>query len=277
MPITSGNTQKATGPEAITLSTGITNFQNLNSYTYDLKMGMTIKTSGNQTGSVVMQTTSNGGADKSAKTMVMKIMMNATLEGADDPNGNTTTPQSESQNYDLYELGDTAYTRTAAADTGEKWSKYSIADPDKAFSIDVVKQQMRILDSPTDIQNEGSETINGSDCYKLSVIPDMDAVVNYLNSQQSGTDYSQILDFKDALKSCSILCWVGKDNNLLMRVSISINVEYSLQQVGFSTNPDDQATTDIVMDLTMNNINEPFSVTLPPEANSAADQGSITL
>jgi hypothetical protein len=260
---------RSMNPEEEFLAKGLSNFENTNSYKFDLSLDISMNITAQKSGIIVMKTLSSGGFDKSTKEMEMKMSMAMRGESSEAEDS-----FSQNASYDLYMSHDWAYLRTETPELGEQWEKYSVSNLDDAFNVDIVEQQTAMLDSPSKIEIIGSEIVNGFDCFIFSVVPDKAALAKYLNEQQaSGTNFNSLLDYNDVLKSYTILCYIGKDSNLLMRITYDIQMEYTNAQAGIYSSSG-KTSMILFMDMNIHNLNQPFSVTLPPEAETATITGS---
>ncbi|AQX74130.1 hypothetical protein B1772_00815 [Dehalococcoides mccartyi] len=122
-------------------------------------------------------------------------------------------------------------------------------------------QQNNYLFSKSSITVDGSETINGTSCWKVTITPDLTELIKYLNEQQAIEDPSAITNPADNLKNIKLTAWVAKDTSYVIKMNMSMDMLIEAQ------------TLSMVMSTTITNINQPVSITLPPEAVNAIQVG----
>jgi hypothetical protein len=122
-------------------------------------------------------------------------------------------------------------------------------------------QQNNYLFSKSSITVDGSETINGTSCWKVTITPDLTELIKYLNEQQAIEDPSAITNPADSLKNIKLTAWVAKDTSYVIKMNLSMDMLIEAQ------------TLSMVMSTTITNINQPVSITLPPEAVNAIQVG----
>ncbi|WP_041228753.1 MULTISPECIES: DUF6612 family protein [Dehalococcoides] len=122
-------------------------------------------------------------------------------------------------------------------------------------------QQNNYLFSKSSITVDGSETINGTSCWKVTITPDLTELIKYLNEQQAIEDPSAITNPADSLKNIKLTAWVAKDTSYVIKMNLSMDMLIEAQ------------TLSMVMSTTITNINQPVSITLPPEAVNAIQIG----
>jgi hypothetical protein len=129
----------------------------------------------------------------------------------------------------------------------EIWEERNIAD-----------QQMSLVEGFLDAKYVGMENIGGFNCYKIDIDPNWDAIFNAADiSETEGVSNEEMIDM---IKETSCITWIAEN-------------DYFPIQVFFSMTMDMQFLGDMTMDMTMtvSNINQPVTVTLPVTAKSATE------
>jgi hypothetical protein len=133
---------------------------------------------------------------------------------------------------------------------------------------------MQPLESPAKVEYLRTETVDGVDCYVLSVSPNPEQLVKWLNEQNvnSGSlDWQDLVSNTDAFSNFSLLYYVAKDSNLIMRMVTDMTIELSAAEAGASDTDFDNIQMNVKMDMKLFDHNQAFSVTLPDEAASATE------
>jgi hypothetical protein len=271
-------------PEEQIVADAMSYFEELNSYTFDVVLGMTmVMTSGNQTGSMVIKSNYGGGVDLAAKNMQLLLDMSMTSETPmddfysenDTDRSQTMIYDSQNMSLDMYVLEDWVYMRTESDTEPETWIKSPTTNMDDAFNLDLVKQQTVMLDSPSKIEFLRSEIVDGINCDVYSVTPDKAALERYLNKQTGATGLNTV-DYGDMLKSLSYICYIAKDTNLLERISLNLVLEMTEENAGPSMDWYDKLVMTMTMDMNVGGHGQPFNLTLPDEAADAIEQTDNT-
>ncbi len=261
----------------------MTAFESLNSYTYDMALDMTMSAmQGTENARMVSTSIYTGGIDIDANEMAMLMDAAMTLETplpvTSSANDSSPSPKTktDSQNVsiEVYLVDNWAYLRTETTGENVTWVKKQISEVDPYFNVDFLKQQTVMLDSPSKIEQIRSETINGTDCHVFSVVPDKNAFVRYLSSQNIGNEALKGIDYEDILRSFSYYCYVTKDTSQLLKLDLKMILRMDNENMG--KEDIENQTVMMFFDMSMNigNHNQPFSVVLPDGAINAEESGS---
>jgi hypothetical protein len=210
------------------------------SYTHSMEMNMNMEATGGSTaGTASMSMGSNGVTDVASKQMQMNldISMNQDVPGMEG---------SLEYKAEIYALKDWIY------------MKLDIAGMENDTQIEYIK----------------SETIDGSDCYVLKIVPNLAAMKEWLNSQQltSGSfELSQIENLEDIFKKLSYNVWIAKDTKLIKKMNVQMTAVFSATQLSIEESELDQMTMDVEIKMTLTHYNDPVSITLPDEAENATE------
>jgi len=168
--------------EAI-LDESIANQESINTYRFDVDMDMiTDVVGGYEAGKMTISTKSNGAANLASNQMQMNMEMTMVLEGFEEQNG------SQDLTYDMYVYPDYTYMRMEVPGMGEQWMKMATTeDLQVDLNTNMVDQQLGPLESAIEIELLWYEDVDGEECYVLSIVPDMEVLMQWVAQQQSST------------------------------------------------------------------------------------------
>ncbi|APV44947.1 hypothetical protein Dform_01626 [Dehalogenimonas formicexedens] len=112
----------------------------------------------------------------------------------------------------------------------------------------------------------GTEVINGVQCYKLKINPNMTSLMDYLSAIPTGGDLADIgiCNAAQAFKQLDVTIWVSTANYLPAKMDMAMSIAMDSQ--GQSMN------ITMALSQTFNRVNQPVTITLP-----AAAQNAVTL
>jgi hypothetical protein len=255
------------------LADSIANQEGINTYRFDMDMDMiTDVVGGYEASKMSIFTKSNGATNLVSNQMQMNMEMSMDLEGFGEESG------SQDLIYDIYMYSDWTYMRMEVPGMGEQWIKMQTTeDMQESFNTNMVDQQIGPLESALELELLRYEDVDGDECYVLSLVPDMEDFMEWVAQQQGSTqdvDWDEIGMVTDAFKKLDYVCYITKDTRMLMRIVLEMEMEFTPEQAGASASAFDTMTMIINMDMKMFNINEPFSVDLPGEAEDAMEVSS---
>jgi hypothetical protein len=220
-------------------------------------------TGGSQPGKMTMHQVMSGSVDNIAKKMLitMNVNMDIPYQGKQDVKA------------DMYAVDGWIYMKYTMAAAGEQWMKMKLTD-------DIWKEQSGVSNMAEFLQSakgatlEGSEKVNGIDCYILKVVPDTNILAGWvkdqLQSTQAELDLSQT-DMTKTFKQISIKEWIAKDSKMLMQEQMALVTEMTPEEMGTPAGSFDKMVMDINMSMNYSNFDQPVSVVIPPEAKDAQD------
>ena len=140
---------------------------------------------------------------------------------------------------------------------------------------DQVSQLTALMKTAITSTLQGSETVNGIDCYALKVDPDMTALWKWLSSQQggsltSGIDFSKV-DISKIIKDFGLKYWVAKKGYQIVKVEAQINMNIDASDLGADFGASGSMTMLMNMDMTLSEFNKAVSIVLPAEAQNAKE------
>ena len=241
------------------------NQTNLNFYKFNMAMDMITDVIGAESGKMTVLTTSNGAANLASNQLQMQMEMDMSMEGLGYEGG------SQSLTYDVYQMTDWIYMRMEVPGMGEQWVKMPVSE-DLNEQLDLVDQQLEPLESAVEIELLEYANVDGEECYVLSLIPDMDKLMDWLEEQQGATqdiDWGDIADVSDVFDRLEYTYYITKDSKLPKRLIVNMILELTPEQAGIYDNSFDQMIINISMDMTLYDFDEPFSIVLPDGAENA--------
>jgi hypothetical protein len=195
--------------------------------------------------------------------------MSINMEGFAEQNG------SQDFTYDVYMYPDWVYARMEVPGMGEQWMKMPTTEElEVSFNTDTVNQQTELLESALELTLLRYEDVDGEECYVISVVPDMAEFMGWVSQQQGSTqdiDWDQMSMIADIYKRFEYTCYITKDTNMLKRIVVEMEMEFTPEQAGVSSSEFDTMTMIMNMDMKVYDYNVPFSIDLPEEAEDAIE------
>jgi hypothetical protein len=162
----------------------------------------------------------------------------------------------------LYIISDTLYMKVNSADSGldpNTWYKELMpaADQQAMWASQDVGDQFQILLDAAVLQIVGNETINGVQCYKLKITPNIDKFMAYLAASGSDLADMGIANPAQAFKQLDVTFWVDKSSYVPAKMDMTIGVDAQ------------GMTITMTMAMTFEKVNQPVDITLPAAALAA--------
>lgn len=250
------------------LSDSMLAVKNATSYGFSLDMSMNAEAiGGTQAGKMGMTM----GADGVADLANMAIRFGLDMSVTQDIPGEDNTPQSISA--EVYMLDNMMYMKMDVAGAGEQWIKTPVTENvTQSYDLDMVNQELTPLETATQIEFVKYETVDGSKCYVLTVVPDIATIKEWLDQQQmtSGTmDWNSLT--QDVFKELSYTVWIAQDTKLMKKLNMAMLLEMTAEQAGSNASDFDKMTLDLNMNMLMKHYNESVSIDLPDEAQNATE------
>jgi uncharacterized tellurite resistance protein B-like protein len=230
---------------------------------FDIELPMTAEVSGGGDAGVMTVDMSGTGA-MDIVNEAMQVTMNMAMD----------VPGQGSQDIDAatYIVEGWMYTGATIPGYGEQWTKMALTEQIWQQQ-DQVEQYIRLLATAVEVDYKGTETVNGIECYVFELEPNMDTLQELLAQETASgmlMDLSGI-DLAELYKELSVKEWLAKDNYQLQRTEVKIVMEMSPEDVGATSDDFDKMTIDMKMSMRFYAYNQPFSVVLPPEAETAVE------
>jgi hypothetical protein len=140
---------------------------------------------------------------------------------------------------------------------------------------DQVAQLTALMQTALDSSLQGTEIVNGTDCYVLKVNADMAALWKWLSSQQGGNltngiDFSKV-DMSKIIKDFGLKYWVAKKGYQIVKAEAQINMNIDAADLGADSGASGSMVMLMTMGMTLSDYNKAVSIVLPAEAQSAKE------
>ena len=168
----------------------------------------------------------------------------------------TTAPEIYDEVMQMYVVDDWIY----MTDSNSDWIKTELTD-DIWEEQNPTSQQMGLIEGFFDAKYLGMETIGGSNCYKIAIDPNWDALLSAADMSEPGGPSNE--EMIDMIKDSSCTAWVAENTYFPMQIFFSMTLEMDILGQKYSV------TTDMTM--TFSNINQPVTITLPAAAKNATE------
>ncbi|MFC1983384.1 DUF6612 family protein, partial [Chloroflexota bacterium] len=176
--------------------------------------------------------------------------------------------EKQSMPMESYLVDGWMHIKVSVEEQGAQWMKMQL--PDEMWdSQSAIGQQIEFLETAEEVNFQGSEDVNGTDCYVVEVVPSAEALNKMLSQIQmpdiEGADLSQF-SFTDMIKEMSFKQWIAEDGYLIMKSETHVVMEISPEDVGASVEEFQKITMDQNSVMVFYDYNEPVSINLPAEA-----------
>lgn len=173
-----------------------------------------------------------------------------------------------SMESETYLINDTIYTRR-----DRSWTKISVQNSEGLpGSQNMIKNQAELLNH-SDIELLGFEKVDGQDCYKIKIVPDMKTYATILSEQAGSILPLTRANFTTLFQKGSMewTSWIAKDSSLLKRSYIALDLTLTPEILGLPTNEVGSFEMRVNTSETTlyKDFNQPMAVALPVEARSA--------
>ena len=183
---------------------------------------------------------------------------------------NVDVPGKEKQSMPMesYLVDGWMHIKVSVEEQGAQWMKMQLPD-DMWDSQSAICQQIEFLETAQEVNFQGSEDVNGRDCYVVEVVPSAEALNKMLSQIQmpdiEGTNLSQF-SFSEMIKEMSFKQWIAEDSYLMMKSETHVAMDISPEDVGASVEEFQKITMDQNSVMVFYDYNEPVSIELPIEA-----------
>ena len=213
-----------------------------NTYQFDMDMEMTTT----EEISMNMTVGASGAVDMEAMKMFMDMAMGMEMIGL-----------SIQVDMEMYLIDDWMYVKAEMLGMPPEWEKTQ-APEGYHDQIVIADQQLDLLPDFVGVELLGTETVNGVECYKLQVTPDMESLWAWAQMQE-GTEELEDLDLEEVLTDYSYIEWIATDTYFIVKSIVEMTMAVDL------------TTLSMTVTTSMDHINEPVTIELPPEAEAAIE------
>ncbi len=235
---------------------------NVSSYRFTLEMDESVRLMNlsNETAApqvILLKSFGAGSMNITAETMKLVLASIATPLGDED---NATAIALEE-----YLINDTLYMKIDG-----NWTSLKLDIPNLWKEQNTVGQQVELLNQ-SEISLQGIEAVDGQDCYKIKVAPNMSAYAK-MASEQLGSILGPLnLTALYSNMTADLTYWIAVDSGLLKKTEASVVINLSPQSLGVPPKGPENQEMQIVANTTMlfRDYNSEVNITLPSEAVKA--------
>jgi len=191
-----------------------------------------------------------------------KVDMNVTM---DSPGEDVLEADME-----MYFIDDTMYALMEIPALGNisMWVKTDVP-PEMHGQITQVEDQVDLL-KLSEVKLTGTETVAGKECYVLELVPDPDALWEFISERMNATGapvpgIEEETVIREIARNYSAKQWIAIDSFLLCKSEMDMEIVI------------DDTSLDITMSLLAGSYNEPVDIELPEEAEDAIEIPSSQL
>jgi hypothetical protein len=244
--------------------------KDVDSYKMKMNMDATMNVSGGpEEGTMDMIMTMEGVVDPVNMEMQMTMSMSMDMD-TDDIEGLL-----QDMSMEMYMLADTIYMKMDIPEMGKQWVKMPISEEMMGmYNLNMVDQQLALLESPGETTLLREESFDGSECYVIHLVPNMQKLMDWLDQQQMtemGLAWEDLKILSDVFKELSYTCWIAKDTKYMKKMTASMLLEMSAEDFVETGGDFEAMTMDVDIDMIIYDHNEPFSIVLPDEAENAME------
>jgi len=268
LPGTGGSTPGSTPSEyQQVLNNSLLALKNSVTYKFAINITMAMDVKGGSTaGKLDVSSTMNGTSKQN--TNEAQIDLNMSLKS----NQQDIAPGTQNVNLQMYLIANTLYLGMDLPTSGHQWFKADYSeDIAKAYNINEVDEQLAPLTANvTNLKYVKSETFDGSDCYVLTMTPNMAEIILWVSQDlPASVNADQIAKI---FKQLSYTVWIAKDSSHLKNLEGTMQLQISAGQFSGSDNVDlSSMAMNITLGMKVYDYNIPVTITLPPGAKSAAE------
>jgi len=209
---------------------------------------------------ILITSSGTGAIDVDARAMSME-MTNTAVPENDKENQTSTT-------MEMYFINDTIYMKL-----DDNWTKLMMPSPDDIWERqNLVKNQVELL-SNSELTYEGMESIDGEECYKLKVVPDMKTYATMLSEQLGSSIPVAFMNLSLLYESTEMeeTVWITKDDSFLKKSDVNMKLDITPEIMNLPPEVVGNITMNIDMTASMlfSDFNEPVDIVLPEEAKTA--------
>ncbi|MFC2017686.1 DUF6612 family protein [Chloroflexota bacterium] len=236
--------------------------------TFDMDISANVEVdAGGQSFAVSVDGWGEGSMDNVDQAMHMPITINANVPGLGD----------QTISLEMYIVDGWMYMNMDGEWTKMELPQEMLGEQDQSILIGQLTELLALVE----IDHRGSETINGVDCYKFQITPDLGQLAEsaFEQFQQPGMDDFELDGLEEMISAFSVDCtfWIAKDDNLLMKIELDLGGELSSEDIPELGMVDfGSMSLDMNMEIVFD-YNESVNIVLPNEALDAYYQGDYEI
>jgi tetratricopeptide (TPR) repeat protein len=214
----------------------------------------------NSTSRIVINSSSEGAVNLTGRSMRISSILSVNSDGSK----NTTSPSSS----ETYFLNDTIYMRM-----DKNWTQIGMSSPQELWNHEhMIRHQIELLNR-SKLEISGSENIDGQDCFKVNVTPDLETYRAVISEQMGSTLPLAYLNFAELHQNGSVdwTSWIAKDSHLLKKIDMLISFTLTPDLMGLPVEKVGKFEMEVRFNATMLflDYNQSTAIILPLEAKNA--------
>ena len=171
---------------------------------------------------------------------------------------------------ELYIVDDWAYAGSSISGLPPSWVKTPAQASDWEH-MNIASQQLDLL-LGVEVELVGTDTVDGTECYVLEVMPDLEKVwALMMIFGGAGEALPPDIDLEELITDMSFRQWIAKDTYFTIMTNMELTLELTPESLGMEAEGDFDATAELALAIALHNINEPVTIELPPEALEAEE------
>jgi len=241
----------------------INSAKTLETYNFNLESNQNIvitnhSASATNTTNVVIASIGNGSVNLTGEEMSVTSTMNVISDSAK----NVTPVRTET-----YFINDTIYSRV-----DNNWTRLQVPNASQLWGQqNMVLQQSDLLNASR-MTMAGSETVNGQDCYKVTVVPDINVYAAILSQQMGSSLPLADMNLTELFKNSTVewTSWITRDTNHLAKNDIKMAFTITPEIMGISpVGANFEMKVNLQAKMLFRDFDKPMNITLPDNATNA--------
>jgi hypothetical protein len=239
--------------------------QNLETYRFQLENKQNVElvnlSDTNKTKPTIVSITSSGhgAVNLTGRALMVTTTTTATPEGE---NSSTTETESYFINDTMYIKLDGNWTMLSLPATEDIWNKQNM-----------VKHQAELLNA-SKLSLLGSEKLDGEDCYKIKVVPDMYTFAQVLSEQMGSAMPVAFMNMSQLFRESEIswTSWVTKEGHILKKTETEVKLTITPEIMGMPVEAigNFEMRMDMRATVLFQDFNKEIKIELPEEAKKAS-------
>jgi hypothetical protein len=185
----------------------------------------------------------------------------------------------------LYMLDGWAYIMVDSPMTGTVWEKYEVPEETIQQQEELMGEDLNpagmqaLLTEISQVTLEGTENINGVDCYVLHITLDENKLWQKIEQEAQALEEEmpEVADIEallEVVQGISIKQWIAKDTYYIAAFQVVLDIELDAEDMGYAEGMDG-VKIDASFDAFFYDYNQPVNIVLPEGAENAIDIGSM--
>lgn len=170
---------------------------------------------------------------------------------------------------EMYLIGNAMYIKETVSGMPTGWRKPGVPEGFSAWdTYDKLKQQVELLKA-SEIKRIDTGKVDGIPCYVVKLMPNLEKLWEEIT--HPGEENQEPLELDKVFKSVSVKQWFAEDSFLLIRVQMEMTIAWSSDDAPEEVIVIGEFEMICSVETVFHHYNEPVSIELPPEAESAAE------